>query len=70
MPNNSKIILNSIFNLPTPASINYNWNMGSLLGISLGIQIISGILISIHYTSSTSEAFERVIHITRDVNNG
>ncbi|MBO1764405.1 hypothetical protein JQN64_24515 [Escherichia coli] len=44
--------------------------MGSLLGISLVIQIISGILISIHYTSSINEAFERVIHITRDVSNG
>lgn len=70
MPNNNKILINSIFNLPTPTSINYNWNIGSLLGITLIIQIISGILISFHYLSSVNEAFESVVHITRDVNNG
>lgn len=44
--------------------------MGSLLGVTLVIQLISGILVSIHYSSSINEAFERVIHISRDVSNG
>lgn len=70
MPNYNKIITNRILNLPTPSSINYNWNIGSLLGMSLAIQILSGILISIHYSSSVIEAFDRVIHISRNVNNG
>lgn len=70
MPNNNKIILNHINNIPIPSTINYNWNMGSLLGITLGIQLLSGVLISFHYTSSIREAFESVIHISRDVSNG
>lgn len=70
MPKNLKIIINSIINLPTPSTINYNWNIGSLLGLALSIQLISGFLLSIHYSSSIVEAFSRVIHISRDINNG
>jgi len=70
MPNNIKIISNQISNIPIPSSINYNWNLGSLLGITLGIQILTGLIISFHYTSSIEEAFQRVISISRNVNNG
>jgi ubiquinol-cytochrome c reductase cytochrome b subunit len=70
MPKNFKSIQNHISNIPIPSSINYNWNIGSLLGITLGIQILTGLIISFHYVSSVEEAFQRVIRISRNVNNG
>nr|YP_009535759.1 cytochrome b [Sperchon plumifer]AYK28789.1 cytochrome b [Sperchon plumifer] len=66
----TKVMKNSILMLPTPSNISYMWNFGSLLGINLMIQIISGILLSMHYAPETSMAFESTIHITRDVNSG
>lgn len=60
----------TLVNLPTPTSISYIWNWGSILGINLGIQIITGILLSSHYNSRVNLAFERISHITREVNYG
>lgn len=54
--------------LPTPASISYLWNMGSILGVVLVLQILRGTFISMHY--NTFEPFESVIHISRDVKIG
>nr|URX56588.1 cytochrome b [Pennella sp. (in: crustaceans)] len=66
-----KITLNSgALNLPTPINISYFWNFGSLLGMCLGLQIITGVLLSLHYTSDISTAFASVNHILRDVNLG
>jgi len=70
MPINIKSINNKINNIPIPSTINYNWNLGSLLGIILIIQIISGLIISFHYISSIEEAFSSVINISRNINNG
>lgn len=70
MPINLKKFLQPLTSLPTPSSINYNWGAGSLLGLALSIQLITGILISMHYTSSIEEAFSRVLHISRDVAGG
>lgn len=56
--------------MPAPSNISYWWNFGSLLGLCLTTQIITGLFLSIHYTSDISTAFDRVIHISRDVNNG
>jgi group I intron endonuclease len=53
-----------------PSNINYLWNFGSLLGLCLGIQIITGITLAMHYNPSVAEAFNSVEHIMRDVNNG
>nr|AOY39472.1 cytochrome b [Cerophytidae sp. BMNH 900085] len=55
---------------PSPLNLNLFWNMGSILGISLMIQILSGIFLSLHYCPSTILAFESIIHIQRDVNYG
>jgi len=63
-------VFNIIVDLPTPSTISYIWNWGSLLGINLGIQLISGILLSIHYTPHIDIAFSSTIHIIRDVNSG
>lgn len=64
------IIFNSLVNLPTPLNISIWWNFGSILGICLLIQIISGFFLSIHYTPHIENAFSRVIHIIQDVNYG
>jgi len=53
-----------------PSNIRYWWNFGSLLGTCLIIQIISGVMLAMHYNPSVAEAFNSVEHIMRDVNNG
>lgn len=65
-----KIINNSLIDLPAPSNISTWWNFGSLLGLCLGIQIITGLFLAIHYTCDVTIAFNSVVHICRDVNNG
>nr|YP_009450458.1 cytochrome b [Stegobium paniceum]ARH10881.1 cytochrome b [Stegobium paniceum]QDH12146.1 cytochrome b [Stegobium paniceum] len=65
-----KIINNSLIDLPTPSNMTSWWNFGSLLGLCLMIQIITGIFLAMHYTSSVETAFNSIIHISRDVNYG
>lgn len=55
---------------PQPSSINYWWNIGSLLGLCLVIQILTGIFIAMHYSSNIELAFSSVEHIIRDVQGG
>ena len=55
---------------PQPSSLNYWWNLGSLLGLCLVIQIASGIFLAMHYSSNIELAFDSVEHIMRDVNAG
>ena len=59
-----------VIDSPTPSNISYWWNFGSLLGLSLVIQIITGITLAMHYNPNVLEAFNSVEHIMRDVNNG
>nr|AUR26964.1 cytochrome b [Nesoptilotis leucotis] len=65
-----KIINNSLIDLPTPSNISTWWNFGSLLGICLTIQIVTGLLLATHYTADTSLAFSSVAHMCRDVQFG
>nr|QIT06554.1 cytochrome b [Ptenothrix huangshanensis] len=65
-----KIINNSLVELPTPLNISAWWNMGSLLGLCLIIQILTGLFLAMHYASDTSLAFSSVVYIMRDVNYG
>lgn len=55
---------------PQPSTISYLWNFGSLLGLCLVSQIVSGILLAMHYQGSASFAFLSVEHIMRDVQEG
>jgi ubiquinol-cytochrome c reductase cytochrome b subunit len=55
---------------PQPANISYMWNFGSLLALCLGIQIVTGVLLAMHYTPNVDLAFISVEHIMRDVNYG
>nr|UFR83230.1 cytochrome b [Lasiopodomys raddei] len=65
-----KIINHSFIDLPAPSNISSWWNFGSLLGLCLIIQILTGLFLAMHYTSDTSTAFSSVAHICRDVNYG
>lgn len=65
-----KITNNALIDLPTPSNISLWWNFGSLLGLCLIIQIITGLFLAIHYTANIDLAFSRVNHICRDVNYG
>lgn len=65
-----KILNNSLIKLPTPINISIWWNLGSLLGISLLIQISRGLFLSIHYCANTIIAFNRIIHIIQNTNFG
>jgi ubiquinol-cytochrome c reductase cytochrome b subunit len=55
---------------PQPANLSYMWNFGSLLALCLGIQIVTGVLLAMHYTPNVDLAFISVEHIMRDVNYG
>nr|AAA98694.1 cytochrome b [Microtus rossiaemeridionalis] len=65
-----KIINHSFIDLPAPSNISSWWNFGSLLGLCLIAQILTGLFLAMHYTSDTATAFSSVAHICRDVNYG
>lgn len=65
-----KIINGRLVDLPTPFRISYWWNFGSLLGICLMVQILTGIFLAINYTANIQIAFDRVNHIYRNVSYG
>lgn len=65
-----KIINHSLVDLPSPAALSSWWNFGSLLGLCLGTQIITGLFLAIHFVGDISLAFESVRHLNRDVNLG
>nr|UAJ48141.1 cytochrome b [Gromphadorhina portentosa] len=65
-----KIINNALIDLPSPTNISSWWNFGSLLGLCLVIQIITGIFLAMHYCPNIESAFNSVNHICRDVNYG
>jgi ubiquinol-cytochrome c reductase cytochrome b subunit len=57
-------LMNSyIIDSPQPSNLNYWWNVGSLLAVCLGIQIITGVTLAMHYNPSVAEAFNSVEHI-------
>nr|YP_010397914.1 cytochrome b [Rasbora maninjau]UQJ79126.1 cytochrome b [Rasbora maninjau] len=66
----AKIVNDALIDLPTPANISALWNFGSLLGLCLITQILTGLFLAMHYTSDLSTAFSSVVHISRDVNYG
>ena len=64
------ILNNHIVDYPTPGNLSYFWSFGSLAGLCLVMQIITGILLAMHYTPHVDLAFASTEHIMRDVNNG
>nr|QWB85881.1 cytochrome b [Purpuricenus lituratus] len=65
-----KIVNSSLIDLPTPSNISTLWNFGSLLGLCLGIQIVTGLFLAMHYCPNIELAFNSVAHICRNVNYG
>nr|AHC03934.1 cytochrome b [Leistes militaris] len=65
-----KIINDALIDLPAPSNISTWWNFGSLLGVCLITQIITGLLLAMHYTADTNLAFSSVAHMCRDVQFG
>nr|YP_010946750.1 cytochrome b [Pseudoglomeris beybienkoi]WGO57494.1 cytochrome b [Pseudoglomeris beybienkoi] len=64
------IVNNALIDLPSPTNINSWWNFGSLLGLCLMIQIITGIFLAMHYCPNIDLAFYSINHICRNVNYG
>nr|WNH17407.1 cytochrome b [Chaetodon citrinellus] len=65
-----KIANSALVDLPAPSNISVWWNFGSLLGLCLIIQIVTGLFLAMHYTADVASAFSSVAHICRDVNYG
>lgn len=65
-----KVVNGALVDLPAPSNFSVWWNFGSLLGLCLGIQIVTGLFLAIHYTAHVDLAFSSVVHISRDVNYG
>lgn len=55
---------------PVPRNLNYFWNFGVLAGFALVIQIVTGIVLAMHYAADVTVAFGSVEHIMRNVNSG
>ena len=64
------LLKHSAVDYPTPKNLNYWWNFGSLAGFFLLVQIITGIMLSMHYTAHVDHAFASIEHIMRNVNHG
>jgi len=64
------LVYSSFIAYPTPRNLNYWWAFGGILALMLGSQIITGIVLAMHYTPHADMAFNSVEHIMRDVNYG
>jgi ubiquinol-cytochrome c reductase cytochrome b/c1 subunit len=64
------LVHSSFIAYPTPKNLNYWWTFGGILALMLGVQIITGIVLVMHYTPHVDMAFNSVEHIMRDVNYG
>jgi ubiquinol-cytochrome c reductase cytochrome b subunit len=65
-----KLLNSYLIDASQPSNLSFWWNFGSLLAMCLGIQIITGVTLAMHYNANVLEAFNSVEHIMRDVNNG
>lgn len=59
-----------LMDFPTPKNLNYFWTFGAILVMCLGIQIVTGVILAMHYTPNVAMAFDSVEHIRRDINGG
>lgn len=59
-----------VYDLPVRVNLSVWWNFGSLLGLCLVIQLVSGIFLAMHYMPGVGVAFRSVVHIIRDVSGG
>jgi ubiquinol-cytochrome c reductase cytochrome b/c1 subunit len=64
------LVYSSFVAYPTPRNLNYWWTFGGILSIMLAVQIVTGVVLAMHYTPHVDHAFNSVEHIMRDVNYG
>ena len=64
------LVHSSFVSYPTPRNLNYFWTFGGILSMMLGVQILTGIILAMHYTPESTMAFNSVESIMRDVNYG
>nr|YP_009104449.1 cytochrome b [Callitettix braconoides]AFV32152.1 cytochrome b [Callitettix braconoides] len=64
------IINSMIIDLPAPVNLSSWWNFGSLLGLCLMMQLLTGIMLAMHYNANIDIAFNSISHICRDMNYG
>ena len=64
------LIHSSFIAYPTPRNLNYWWTFGGILSFMLGVQIVTGVILAMHYTPHVDMAFNSVESIVRDVNYG
>lgn len=65
-----KIVNSTLIDLPSPANLSVNWNYGSLLGLVLVIQLVSGIVLATRFSGHSDISFDSVITIYQDANYG
>jgi quinol-cytochrome oxidoreductase complex cytochrome b subunit len=65
-----RLAYDSVVDFPTPKNLNYWWTFGGILAMCLGIQIVTGIILAMHYVPHVDHAFASVERIMRDVNYG
>ena len=63
-------LANHLTDYPTPKNLNYWWTFGGILTFCLITQIVTGLVLAMHYIAHADMAFESVEHIMRDVNYG
>jgi quinol-cytochrome oxidoreductase complex cytochrome b subunit len=64
------LLKSSFVDYPTPRNLNYWWTFGGILTVVLVIQIVTGVVLVMHYTATAEGAFDSVEHIMRNVNYG
>ncbi len=65
-----RVMHNQIVDFPTPRNLNYLWTFGGILTFFLMAQILTGIVLAMHYQPSAADAFDSIERIRRDVNYG
>ncbi len=65
-----RMMHNQFVDFPTPKNLNYMWTFGGILMFCLVAQIVTGIVLAMHYVAAESAAFDSVQHIKRNVNYG
>ncbi|MCL4764699.1 MAG: cytochrome b N-terminal domain-containing protein [Hyphomicrobiaceae bacterium] len=66
----ARLMHGQFVDFPTPRNLNYLWTFGGILTFVLGVQLLTGIVLAMHYVPSAGGAFDSIEHIRRDVNYG
>jgi ubiquinol-cytochrome c reductase cytochrome b subunit len=65
-----RLVYDSFVAFPVPRNLNYAYTFGAMLSVMLVLQILTGVVLAMHYAAETTVAFNSVEKIMRDVNDG